>query len=158
VADPYLPYQRQGLGFTWSFFTPADRQDLHVHGMPAVEVYGVMEGRLQLWHKPVNQRGARAWQRQELAAGDWAEVDPLLCHFAAWLTPRGLGTVFKAAGTGELAGVGKIGVAGKTTCRDCHMAGRCEHHPVLDQLVAQYQLPYTERDYQTIAELGRQPA
>jgi hypothetical protein len=93
-----------------------------------------------------------------LAAGDWAEVDPLLCHFAAWLTPRGLGTVFKAAGTGELAGVGKIGVAGKTTCRDCHMAGRCEHHPVLDQLVAQYQLPYTERDYQTIAELGRQPA
>jgi len=21
VADPYLPYQRQGLGFTWSFFT-----------------------------------------------------------------------------------------------------------------------------------------
>lgn len=22
VADPYLPYQRQGLGFTWSFFLP----------------------------------------------------------------------------------------------------------------------------------------
>ncbi len=38
VADPYLPYQRQGLGFTWSFFTPRDKQDVHVHEMPAVEV------------------------------------------------------------------------------------------------------------------------
>jgi hypothetical protein len=45
VADPYLPYQRQGLGFTWSFFTPKDKQDIHVHGLPAVEIYGVIEGR-----------------------------------------------------------------------------------------------------------------
>lgn len=59
VADPYLPYQRQGLGFTWSFFTPKDKQDVHVHGLPAVEIYGVLEGRLQLWHKPMNQRGVR---------------------------------------------------------------------------------------------------
>jgi hypothetical protein len=28
VADPYLPYHKQGLGFTWSFFTPKDMQDL----------------------------------------------------------------------------------------------------------------------------------
>jgi hypothetical protein len=52
VADPYLPYQSQGLGFTWSFFSPKDTQDLHVHGMPAVEIYGVFEGNLQVWHKP----------------------------------------------------------------------------------------------------------
>jgi hypothetical protein len=25
VADPYLPYQKQGLGFTWSFFTAKDK-------------------------------------------------------------------------------------------------------------------------------------
>ena len=49
VADPYLPYQRQGLGFTWAFFTPKDKQDIHVHGLPAVEIYGVLAGCLQLW-------------------------------------------------------------------------------------------------------------
>jgi hypothetical protein len=32
VADPYLPYQMQGVGFTWSFFTHRDPQDCHVHG------------------------------------------------------------------------------------------------------------------------------
>jgi hypothetical protein len=31
VADPYLPYPKQRLGFAWSFFTPKDKQDLHVH-------------------------------------------------------------------------------------------------------------------------------
>ncbi|MCK5921868.1 MAG: hypothetical protein KAG66_13060, partial [Methylococcales bacterium] len=57
VADPYLPYHKQGLGFTWSFFTPKDKQDLHVHGLPSVEIYGVMEGCLQLWSKPMTDRG-----------------------------------------------------------------------------------------------------
>jgi hypothetical protein len=56
VADPYLAYQKQGLGFTWSFFTPKDTQDVHVHGLPAVEIYGVIEGRLQVWHKPMGER------------------------------------------------------------------------------------------------------
>jgi len=28
-------------------------QDLHVHGRPAVEIYGVIEGRLQRWWKRV---------------------------------------------------------------------------------------------------------
>ena len=32
VADPYLPCQMQGIGFTWSFFTHRDPQDCHVHG------------------------------------------------------------------------------------------------------------------------------
>ena len=36
VADPYLPYQKQGLGFTWSFFTPREEQEVHVHGLPWV--------------------------------------------------------------------------------------------------------------------------
>lgn len=103
VADPYLPYQKQGLGFTWSFFTPKDKQDVHVHGMPAVEIYGVMEGRLQLWHKPINQRRVRTWRCQTLESGDWAEVEPLNCHFACWLSSEGLGTVIKAAVTGEMA-------------------------------------------------------
>lgn len=116
VADPYLAYQRQGFGFTWSFFTAKDKQDVHVHGIPAVEIYGVIRGRLMLWHKPMNQRGVCTWQSVILGPGDWAEVEPLNCHLACWLDPDGLGTVIKAAGSGELAGVGRLGVSGKTTC------------------------------------------
>jgi len=123
VADPYLPYQKQGLGFTWSLFTPKDKQDVHVHGLPAVEIYGVLEGQLQIWYKPLSERGVRTWQCQTLYGGDWAEVEPLMCHFACWVESSGIGTVIKSAGSGELAGVGRLGVSGKTTCKDCNMAG-----------------------------------
>ena len=44
VADPYLRYQMQGQGFTWSFFTHKDTQDCHVHGAAVVEIYGILEG------------------------------------------------------------------------------------------------------------------
>jgi len=152
VADPYLPYQRQGLGFTWSFFTPKDKQDLHVHGMPAVEIYGVIEGRIQLWSKPINQRGVRTWQCTILGPGDWAEVEPLTCHFACWLDSEGLGTVIKAAGEGELAGVGRIGVAGKTVCQDCSMHAECSIPPNLLEIMVEYQKPFEQRDYKRIRE------
>jgi hypothetical protein len=153
VADPYLPYQRQGLGFTWSFFTPKDKQDVHVHSLPAVEIYGVLEGHLQLWHKPMNQRGVRTWQSRTLCAGDWAEVEPLYCHFACWGTPEGLGTVVKAAGSGELAGVGNLGVAGKTTCEHCNVGSQCLIPPSMQDLLSQYAKPFSERDYVLIARL-----
>jgi hypothetical protein len=155
VADPYLPYHKQGLGFTWSFFTPKDKQDLHVHGLPAVEIYGVMEGRLMVWHKPLNLRGARTWRWVVLEPGDWLEVEPLQCHFAGWLTPEGLGTVIKAAATGELAGVGRLGARGKTTCPDCSSRGHCALHPRLAALMEQYARPYAERDYGLIVALTR---
>lgn len=152
VADPYFAYHKQGLGFTWSFFTPKDRQDVHVHGLPAVEIYGVIEGRLQLWHKPMNQRGVWTWQCRTLGPGDWAEVEPLECHFACWADREGLGTVLKAAGAGELAGVGKLGVAGKTTCKDCSASAHCHLHPGMWELVEQYSLPFDQRDHQKIAQ------
>ena len=155
VADPYLPYQKQGLGFTWSFFTPKDLQDVHVHGLPAVEIYGVLEGRLQLWHKPTDQRGVRAWRCQTLNAGDWAEVEPLNCHFACWLDRDGLGTVIKAAGSGELAGVGRLGISGKTTCKDCNVKRNCLMPPDMARLFAEYQEPYEQRDYDQIAVLAK---
>jgi len=153
VADPYLPYQRQGLGFTWSFFTPKDKQDLHVHGLPAVEIYGVLEGRMQLWYKPMNQRGVRTWQCRTLCAGDWAEVEPLFCHFACWADLEGLGTVVKAAASGELAGVGKLGVSGKTICKDCNVGTQCIIPPTMQELLAQYTKPFDERDYGLIAKV-----
>lgn len=154
VADPYLPYQRQGFGFTWSFFTPKDKQDVHVHGIPAVEIYGVLEGRLQIWHKPMNQRGVRTWQCRTLHAGDWAEAEPLSCHFACWLAPRGLGTVIKAAAGGELAGVGKLGVSGKTTCQHCNVCSQCVMPPTLQELIDQYGKPDVQRDYERIEKLA----
>lgn len=117
VADPYLRYQMQGLGFTWSFFTHKDPQDCHVHGAPVVEVYGILEGRLKIWWKPYYDRGTAAWSHRILEAGDWLEVDSLQCHIVHWLT-EGKGVVFKA-GPGPLAEVGKIGVKGKTPCMDC---------------------------------------
>jgi hypothetical protein len=154
VADPYLPYQRQGFGFTWSFFTPKDKQDVHVHGLPAVEIYGVLESRLQIWHKPMNQRGVKTWQCRTLHSGDWAEVEPLSCHFACWLAPHGLGTVIKAAAGGELAGVGRLGVSGKTTCRDCNVCSQCFMPPTLQELIDQYGRPDVERDYERIDKLA----
>jgi len=154
VADPYLPYQRQGMGFTWSFFTPKHAQDLHLHSMPAVELYAVLEGRLQLWSKPLGQRGVRTWKCTTLEAGDWAEVEPLQCHFACWLVPEGVGTVIRAAGPGELAGVGCIGAVGKTVCQDCNMEGRCSLPTKMVELIAEYQKPFEDRDYTRIRELA----
>lgn len=116
VADPYLRYQMQGVGFTWSFFTHKDPQDLHVHGAPVVEIYGVLEGRMEVWWKPYHDRGTSAWCHRVLEAGDWLEVDALQCHLVHWLT-EGKGVVFKA-GPGPLAEVGKLGVKGKTRCED----------------------------------------
>jgi hypothetical protein len=117
VADPYLPYQMQGVGFTWSFFTEKDTQDCHVHGAPVVEIYGVLSGRLEVWWKPYYERGTSAWSRRFLEAGDWLEVDSLQCHIVKWLG-AGRGVVFKA-GPGPLAAVGKLGLTGKTPCTDC---------------------------------------
>jgi hypothetical protein len=154
VADPYLPYQKQGLGFTWSFFTPKDKQDVHVHGLPAVEIYGVIEGRLQVWHKPMTERGVRTWRCVTLEAGDWLELEALNCHLAFWITPQGLGTVIKAAGSGELAGVGKIGVAGKTTCKDCNVHSQCLKHPRMLCILEEYSKPFEQRDYSKIRALA----
>ncbi len=154
VADPYLPYQKQGLGFTWSFFTPKDTQDVHVHGLPAVEIYGVIEGRLQVWHKPMTERGVRTWRCVTLEAGDWLEVEALNCHLAFWITPQGLGTVIKAAGSGELAGVGKIGIAGKTTCKDCNVHSQCLMHPRMLEILDEYSKPYELRDYNKIITMA----
>lgn len=117
VADPYLRYQMQGLGFTWSFFTHKDRQDCHVHGDPVVEIYGILEGRMEIWWKPYYDRGTSAWNHRVLEAGDWLEFDSLQCHIVRWLT-EGKGVVFKA-GPGPLAEVGKLGVKGKTPCDGC---------------------------------------
>jgi hypothetical protein len=117
VADPYLPYQMQGLGFTWSFFSEKDPQDLHVHGAPVVEIYGVLEGEFEIWWKPYYERGTSAWCHRVVQAGDWLEVESLRCHIVRWLKP-GKGVVFKA-GPGPLAEVGKLGVKGKTPCKDC---------------------------------------
>jgi hypothetical protein len=117
VADPYLRYQLQGIGFTWSFFTHRDPQDLHVHSAPVVEIYGILEGKLEVWWKPYHDRGTSAWCRRTLEAGDWLEVDSLQCHIVHWLG-EGKGVVFKA-GPGPLAEVGRLGVKGKTRCGDC---------------------------------------
>jgi hypothetical protein len=117
VADPYLPYQMQGVGFTWSFFTHRDPPDCHVHRAPVVELYGVLEGSLEVWWKPYYERGTSAWSHRVLQAGDWLEVDSLQCHIVHWLT-EGKGVVLKA-GPGPLAEVGRLGVSGKTPCTEC---------------------------------------
>jgi hypothetical protein len=117
VADPYLRYQMQGVGCTWSFFTHKDAQDCHVHAAPVVEIYGILSGRMEIWWKPYYERGTSAWSHRILEAGDWLEIDSLQCHIVHWLT-AGQGVVFKA-GPGPLAEVGKLGVAGKTKCTDC---------------------------------------
>jgi len=44
VVESYLHYQKQRLGFTRSSFSHKESQDLHVHGNPIVEIYGVSTG------------------------------------------------------------------------------------------------------------------
>jgi hypothetical protein len=156
AAAPYKPYQKQGLGFTWSFLTPKDTPDVHVHGLPAVEIYGVLEGRLQLWHKPMNQRGVRTWQCQTLQAGDWAEIEPLHCHLACWLTPQGLAAMVKSSTVGELPGIGKLGVSGKTTCDHCNVQRQCVIHPQMLELLSEYAKPFDQRDYARIAAIAEE--
>ena len=95
VADPYRRYQAQGQGFTWSFFTHKDGQNCHVHGDPVVEIYGILEGRLEVWWKPYHDRGTSAWSHRILEPGDWLEVASLQCHIVRWLG-EGKGVVFKA--------------------------------------------------------------
>jgi hypothetical protein len=152
VADPYLPYQRQGLGFTWSFFTPKDKQDIHLHGQPAVEIYGVIEGQFVLWHKPMYERGALVWKKEALNPGDWIEVEALHCHFGYWTTKEGYGTVIKAAGAGELAGVGRIGISGKTVCKECPVEKQCQKHPEMLPILKEYQKVFGERNWDLIEQ------
>jgi hypothetical protein len=152
VADPYLAYQRQGLGFTWSFFTPRDKQDIHVHGQPAVEIYGILDGQFVIWHKPMFERGALVWKKEVLKAGDWIEVGALHCHFGYWTTKEGYGTVIKAASTGELAGVGRIGVSGKTICKECPVEKQCQKHPEILPILQEYQKMYEERNWEIIRQ------
>jgi hypothetical protein len=151
VADPYLAYQRQGLGFTWSFFTPKDKQDIHLHGQPAVEIYGIIEGQFVLWHKPMYERGALVWKKEVLNTGDWIEVEALHCHFGYWTTKEGYGTVIKAAGEGKLAGVGRIGIAGKTVCKDCPVEEQCQKHPEMLPILKEFQKVFEERDWDLIS-------
>jgi hypothetical protein len=118
VADPYLRYQNQGYGLTFSFFTHKDRQDLHLHGHPIVEIYGVLSGGpLEIWSKPKHDRGSSAWSRRQIEPLGFAEIGPEHCHIVRWLG-EGIGVVFKA-GTPQMAGVGRQGVYGKTVCGDC---------------------------------------
>ena len=152
VADPYLAYQKQGLGFTWSFFTPKDKQDIHLHGQPAVEIYGIFEGQFVMWHKPMYERGALVWKKDVLNSGDWIEVEALHCHFGYWTTKEGYGTVLKAAGAGELAGVGRIGVSGKTVCKDCPVEKQCQKHPEMLPILKEYQKIFEERDWDLIRQ------
>jgi len=83
---------------------------------------------------------------------------------AAWLTLDELA----AAGAGELAGVGRLGVSGKTVCdwstpqdteaearqKRCSNHGCCVFPPALHALMAEYRKPFPQRDYARIAELG----
>ena len=70
----------------------------------------------------------------------------------------GFGTVIKAAGSGELAGVGKLGVAGKTVCKDCNVRDQCKRHPRMIELLSEYQKPYEKRDYDKIAAIAGENA
>jgi len=62
--------------------------------------------------------------------------------------------VIKAAASGELGGVGKIGEKGKTICKDCNVKTECAQHPQMIELTRQYKLPFAERDYPLIASLA----
>jgi len=118
AVDPILKYQRQSVGFVWSFFTHRDPQQRHVHGSPTIEIYGVLSGELEVWWKNYQDRGVSAWHKTTLREGDWLELGSLQCHIVHWTSTEGRGVVFRA-GPGPLAGRGKLGLAGMTPCKKC---------------------------------------
>ncbi len=63
--------------------------------------------------------------------------------------------MIKAAGQGELAGVEKLGVSGKTVYDQCNVHDQCTRHPLMLQLMEEYQKPYEDRDYARIADFGK---
>jgi hypothetical protein len=74
-----------------------------------------------------------------------------------------LGTVIKACPEGELAGVGRLGVAGKTSCqwkgadgKEQHCANwqQCAYPPPLRSLETEFKKDFRERDFQRVAELA----
>jgi hypothetical protein len=132
VADPYKWYHRQGHGVTWAFFSHRDRQDLHIHPLGVTEFYGILSGKLEIYWRPYHASGASAWQHRVLSAGDWAEVGPLQWHIVHWME-AGHGVVFKA-GPGPLAGVGRLGTAGKTNWDDSHGILPPEVRQLMEQL------------------------
>ena len=69
-------------------------------GAPVVELYGILEGSLEVWWKPYAERGTSAWSHRVLHAGDWLVVDSLQCHIVPWLT-EGKGVVLKATSLGR---------------------------------------------------------
>jgi hypothetical protein len=80
VADPYLRYQMQGQGFTWSFFTHKDEQDLHVHGAPIVEIYGILEGEMEIWSKPYYYPGSKEGHIPTRSASEGSGAFPSLAR------------------------------------------------------------------------------
>ena len=120
VADPYLRHQKEGLGFTWSFFTNKDLQDLHVHSAPIVEIYGGPRRETGDLVEGLRRPRVPAWSHRVVEPGGWVEVEALQCHVVHWVEDSGpgKGVVFKA-GPGPLAEVGKLGVKGKTPCEGC---------------------------------------
>jgi hypothetical protein len=100
------------------FFSHKAPQDVHVHGNPIVETYGILEGQLEIWWKGYNDRGTVAWSHRIFGPRDWLEIEPLQCHIVHWVS-EGKSVVFKA-GPGPLAEVGRLGVRGKTPCKDCN--------------------------------------
>ena len=68
--------------------------------------------------------------------------------------PRRTPVLVKAAAGGELAGVGRLGVSGKTTCRNCNVCSQCFKPPTLQELIDQYGRPDVDRDYERIEKLA----
>ena len=50
--------------------------------------------------------------------------------------------------------MGRLGISGKTTCKDCNVQRNCLKPPDMVQLLAEYQKPYQDRDYDHIAALA----
>ena len=121
-----------------------------MQGVPSVEVYSVLDGRLQVWFKPMNQRGVRTWRCSTLEAGDWVEIEPLNCHFVCWLGKSGLAAVLRSQG-GEGAGSGRLGVASETPCGQCSRCGDCQLPMPLQVLVGECRKPFRDRDFGLIA-------
>jgi hypothetical protein len=103
------------------------------------------------------------WYYAFINCSSW--VSPGGGAIKGYVETLGLGTVIKAAASGELAGVGRLGVSGKTTCdwshpeddektrrnKRCSNHGHCILPLALQTLVEEYRKPFPERDYARIA-------
>jgi quercetin dioxygenase-like cupin family protein len=121
IGDPFRPFHMRGNVYVGITTAEALSEVFHFH-QQQTEIFCVLDGMAE-----VASRWAWAtdddWQHRVVKHGDIIIMQPEVCHYWKWVSETGFAAVFKAPI--DPAGVGRPGLAGKTTCAFCPYVERC---------------------------------